>query len=130
MKRYIISTALPLFSLLLPVISASDITRSKVIIFKTSRGDVTFKHLDHVEDKGVRCIACHHKYIKAEPASCSICHPLTKAQAFEKFSNITLVDALHKRCIDCHKLTKKGGSREQPPVACNECHIQPAGTRK
>jgi hypothetical protein len=107
----------------------TEAIRPEKIVFHSSVGDVTLRHVEHTRDRGVRCIACHHRYVKAEPAACSLCHPKTQASASDKFSRITRTDALHKRCINCHSVTTSF-RRVKPPVDCSGCHIQRSGNSK
>ncbi len=101
--------------------------QAKIIIFENSQGKVTLKHMDHSEEKGVKCFACHHKYIRAKPAACSRCHPRTTVQKNEKFSDILMKDAMHKCCLDCHKMMLESPS-EKPPVKCEDCHQSESST--
>lgn len=107
--------------LTLPLLASTEPIKAKIIIFQNSRGKVTLTHSEHSELKGVKCIACHHRYIRAKPAACSRCHPRTDAQKEEKYSSIMRKDALHKCCLTCHKMTSETSS-EKPPVACGGCH--------
>lgn len=113
------------FLIFLPFSSwaSSDPIQPEIIIFENSQGKVTLKHTEHSELKGVKCIACHHRYIRAKPAGCLKCHPRTALQKNEKFSKVLMKDALHKCCLDCHKMTSEG-SFEKPPLKCNDCHKQ------
>ncbi len=104
-----------------PPQASSEPIQAKIIIFQNSQGIVTLKHLEHSEIKGVKCIACHHRYIRAKPAACSRCHPRNAEQRNEKSSEVLRKDALHKSCIDCHKMTSETSS-ETPPIKCEGCH--------
>jgi len=91
-------------------------------IFGTlTKGVVTFSHTKHNVDYEIKCDSCHH--IKKNKENiwqkgdkvqrCVECHKSPKENQDEMLS---LYNAMHKGCRDCHRTYKKG------PVKCDECH--------
>ncbi len=77
---------------------------------------VTFPHQKHSKDLSIKCVECHHTYKEGEAAQkCSSCH---KAEAEGK--KVSLKDAYHKTCIECHKKEKAAGKNS--PTLCKDCH--------
>lgn len=126
-KKLFISISVFLILSLSVIMLQAAKKRPEIIIFKSSRGDVVLTHVKHTEEIGVKCIACHHRYVKAEPAACSLCHPLTETSATLKFSRVIRKDAIHKRCINCHTVTTTY-RHVMPPIECDGCHIQKQDT--
>jgi hypothetical protein len=100
-----------------------DIPRLDNSVFENpQRPAVVFDHDLHNEKAGLEenCNTCHHVYEdkklvpdeSSEDNSCSECHSIKKT----KDNSISLRQAFHKRCKDCHFKLKKG------PVLCGECH--------
>lgn len=95
-----------------------------------------FSHDDHAEDYAEEdCQACHHDTsIEPEPQACSDCH---EKEGTEEM--LSLRDANHTRCADCHDDMYKEGIKgcvnchtremvkdETPdPQACSSCHTVP-----
>ena len=79
-----------------------------------------FGHDFHDLDCKIECEECHHVYengvlVKdkcSDNKRCIECHPL---KANDKYK-ISLLQAFHSQCEDCHKKEKKG------PLMCGECH--------
>lgn len=94
-----------------------------------------FSHADHEEDyTGGYCQSCHHdESIEAVPQSCSNCH------IDGSNSVLSLRDANHQRCADCHDDAYSEGlegcsychvrdenqAEEIDKMACSSCHINP-----
>ena len=69
---------------------------------------VEFDHKAHTA-RAADCKACHHK---GDNKKCFECHKLEASDT----SKVTLKNASHKTCKDCHKKEKKG------PTSCKGCH--------
>ena len=74
------------------------------------KGPVPFDHKQHVA-ASKDCKSCHHADSPGQEQKCFSCH---KEKTVEK--TLSLKDAYHKKCIDCHKTQGKG------PTKCNDCH--------
>ena len=72
-------------------------------------------------DHKLACTECHHIYKDGKNVfkdgdkvqKCAECHTSPKKNDGKMLS---LYNAFHKNCRDCHKEAKKG------PQKCNECH--------
>lgn len=75
-------------------------------------------HDRHAEEFGLDCESCHHadKDIEPEPMNCNNCHAEDTA--------VTLKDAVHAKCADCHQEWFDEGLK-----SCNKCHDE-LDTRK
>ena len=74
-------------------------------------------HDKHSEEYGLDCQSCHHgEDIEAEPMNCNNCH-------FDG-AEISLKDAVHTKCADCHQDWFDEGLK-----SCNKCHDE-LDTRK
>lgn len=88
------------------------------------RPGAVFSHDDHTQTTEISddCAICHHVYANktlvpdesSEDNACSDCHSLQP----DRKNSISLVNAFHKRCKECHYDLGKG------PVLCGECHIK------
>ncbi len=93
-----------------------------VMEFKSPLGTVTFQHKVHIEQHKIACVKCHHTFKAGEPViACSNCH--TKVASGKQLS---LKDAVHKTCGDCHKVMIAEGKKPPTPTKCMECHKKPA----
>ena len=77
-----------------------------------TKGPVAYNHKAHAE-KVKDCKTCHHKDAAGKEQVCSKCHG---AKADGK--KVSLKDAFHMQCKDCHKKEGKG------PMKCDECHAK------
>jgi len=88
------------------------------------RPGAIFSHDDHTQKTQILddCAICHHVYANkklvpdqsSEDNACSDCHCLQPSPE----NGISLVNAFHKRCRQCHFVSGKG------PVLCGQCHIK------
>ncbi len=86
------------------------------------RPGAVFSHDEHNEAAGLEedCSVCHHvvedvhavEGESSEDSACIDCHDL---QATED-NAVSLMNAYHRRCRDCHFDAGKG------PVMCGQCH--------
>ncbi len=74
------------------------------------KGPVPFDHKAHVS-RVKNCKECHHMDAAGKEQRCSKCHT---AKTEDK--KLSLKDAFHKNCKDCHVKGNKG------PAKCGECH--------
>ena len=87
-----------------------DKQQSEGKVYKSQVGAVKMSHKIH-EEKGLKCIDCHHKNIKGKNANpdrekiCAKCHYGENGY-----------ETLHGLCVDCHIKRKAG------PQKCKECH--------
>ncbi len=71
------------------------------------------KHTAAVPD----CKTCHHTWKgEGNPEKCSKCHGAKKDG-----KKLSIKNALHKSCKDCHKNLKKAG-KKTGPTSCKACH--------
>jgi hypothetical protein len=86
-----------------------------------TKAPVTFAHTKHNVEYKVACDKCHHVFKDKKQEwkegdrvqKCAECHKSPKENDGEMLS---LYNAYHKNCRDCHKDMKKG------PTKCDECH--------
>lgn len=113
--------------------------------FPSSIGEVVFKHKEHVQDRGIKCVDCHHQinakkltiphpdYFKSSSLNCDICH-----NPSEKLKQSTYVCSechrtnpadiadetlsakvvIHKKCWQCHQVT----TGKDASKSCGSCH--------
>jgi len=72
------------------------------------------------------CTTCHHQDLEKDaPRKCSECHKEEAAGKAPKFE-----DALHTRCIGCHKSVNEKCTTVEPKfkvaTECEQCHKAPA----
>ena len=86
----------------------------KIVIqeIQKTKAAVAFDHKAHGE-KVKECKACHHQDKAGKEQKCSTaeCHG-DKTEG----KKVSLKEAFHTQCKDCHKKEKKG------PVKCDGCH--------
>jgi cytochrome c553 len=82
------------------------------VVFKAAKakGPVAFDHKEH-GTKVKECAACHHADKAGAEQKCSKCHG-DKTDG----KKLSLKEAFHAQCKDCHKKDKKG------PEKCDGCH--------
>ncbi len=84
----------------------------KVVIkeIQKMKGPVPFDHKAHT---GIakNCKECHHADAAGKEQMCAKCHT-AKAEG----KKVSLKDAFHNQCKDCHVKGKKG------PTKCDGCH--------
>jgi hypothetical protein len=82
------------------------------VVFKAekAKGPVTYDHKAHGA-KVKECTACHHADKAGAEQKCSKCHG-DKTDG----KKLSLKEAFHAQCKDCHKKEKKG------PEKCDGCH--------
>lgn len=108
-----------------PAFSQGEKERLDPSAFKMpQRPGAIFSHDDHTQEVQIsdNCAICHHVYENkklvpdesSEDNACSDCHSLQPSSE----NGISLVNAFHKRCRQCHFASKKG------PVLCGQCHIK------
>ena len=103
-------------------------------------GPVKFTHLKHVQDYGAVCGDCHHDS-DAEPINsydpdatyaCGECHdeeglvrgPIAESAASDSDLITHRPNALHIKCIGCHKWYNDLNRVVQVPEACIACHAR------
>lgn len=86
----------------------------KIIIKEISKmkGPVAFDHKAHV-GLTKSCTECHHADAPGKEQKCSACH-VDRADG----KKLSLKDAFHKQCRDCHTKAAKG------PTKCDGCHAK------
>ncbi len=103
--------------------AGEDIERMNTSAFENPRRPgAVFSHDDHNEAAGLEdnCAVCHHVYENgklvedesSEDSPCSDCHAVNPGPD----NKMSLVNAYHQRCRDCHVETGKG------PLLCGQCH--------
>ncbi len=93
-----------------------------VMEFKSTLGTVTFQHKVHIEQYKIACVKCHHTFKAGEPViACSSCH--TKVASGKQLS---LKDAVHKTCGDCHQAIIAQGKTPPARTKCMDCHKKAA----
>ncbi|CAO0822733.1 Cytochrome c3 family protein [Desulfarculales bacterium] len=86
---------------------------------------VRLTHTKHGTEHKVACDKCHH--VKANKKTniwkegdkvekCAECHTSADKKPAAEGVPLSLYNALHKQCRECHKDQKKG------PTKCDECH--------
>ncbi len=91
------------------------------VFTKHKKSAVVFPHKKHSVDYKIACTECHHNYKDGKQvwkegdkvAKCGTCHKSPKKNDGKMLS---LYNAFHKNCRDCHKKAKKG------PTKCAQCH--------
>ena len=97
---------------------------------------VEFKHKMHAQDLKISCGDCHHdnenKPLDLKPGDavqrCVECHTKLKKDKKNKKDIMVLENAMHVKCITCHKeANKKAGDpkgiKGPAPASCGKCHI-------
>ena len=111
MKRIAFCTALvAALVFCLGVAVAAPVDKMLINEIQKVKGPVAFDHKAHT---GIAkdCKACHHADAAGKEQKCSKCHG-AKTEA----KKLSLKEAFHKQCKDCHMKEKKG------PAKCDECH--------
>ena len=93
-----------------PVFAATPPDKIMIGEIQKMKGPVPFDHKQHVAI-AKDCKSCHHSDQPGQEQKCFACH---KDKADGK--KLSLKDAFHKQCMDCHKKEGKG------PIKCNDCH--------
>ncbi|OHD64589.1 MAG: hypothetical protein A2176_08875 [Spirochaetes bacterium RBG_13_51_14] len=74
-------------------------------VYKSQVGAVRMSHKAH-EDKGVKCVECHHKENNPDrEKKCAKCHYGENGY-----------ETMHGLCVNCHIKRREG------PQKCKECH--------
>ncbi|MCG3136543.1 MAG: hypothetical protein HJJLKODD_00377 [Phycisphaerae bacterium] len=76
---------------------------------RNTETSVIFRHHEHVQRFGLKCVECHHE------SSCACCH----SQDQEVIQSVS-PDIHHKACIGCHKEDMSIAAREAG--RCESCH--------
>ena len=97
---------------------------------------VQFPHKKHVSDLKLSCGACHHdkdnKPLDLKPGDdvqrCVECHTMIKKDKENRKNIMVLENAMHGKCVACHKETNKKAGDEKglkgpAPATCGKCHI-------
>jgi hypothetical protein len=113
MKKISVFTALVaalIFGLGVAVAAPPD----KMVIKEISKmkGPVAFDHKAHT-GLAKSCQECHHADAAGKEQKCSKCH-VDKTDG----KKLSLKDAFHKQCKDCHTKSAKG------PTKCDGCHAK------
>lgn len=99
-----------------------DVLELKDSVFKKhTKTPVSFTHKKHSVDLKIKCTECHHvikdgKNVWKEGDKVAMCASCHKSPLKNEGKTLSLKNAFHKNCKDCHKKMKKG------PTKCNECH--------
>jgi len=114
-----------------------DITIQSKIWPKKKKADVALSHKKHAEEYKIPCLDCHHVYKDGknvwqqgqEVQKCEACHTCVKQgkalkEASPEEKKLSLLNAFHDNCKNCHKDTNKGKSKEEQtaPTKCTQCH--------
>ena len=113
--------------------------------FPSSVGEVIFKHKEHVQDRAIKCVECHHQisakqlktphpnYFKSSAINCGNCHgesEKTRQKAYtcsecHRTTPVNIADetlsakvVVHKQCWTCHQV----GAGKDASKGCEECH--------
>jgi hypothetical protein len=103
-------------------------------------GSVKFTHSKHVKDYGAVCGDCHHDS-DAEPIeshdpeatyACGECHeeeglirgPISENEVSDGDRLAHRANALHLKCIGCHKLYNELNNVIRVPESCVTCHAR------
>ncbi|KIX15171.1 cytochrome C [Dethiosulfatarculus sandiegensis] len=109
--------------------SASCFAQDAVMILNTQelgphqRPAVHFSHEKHAES--LECVRCHHDYDEfmnntgGEGNRCADCHEKEPGD-----NPLSLIDAFHTQCMECHLEIDQRGLAENIPLACGECHLR------
>lgn len=86
-------------------------------------GKQDWGHDVHAEEFELDCTSCHHKdtSIEETPSNCADCHEegqVPSKAAFEEGVAPSLADAVHSKCITCHK-----DWFDQKARGCVKCHF-------
>ncbi|MCP4600478.1 MAG: cytochrome c3 family protein [Proteobacteria bacterium] len=83
-------------------------------------------HFRHVQATKEKCEKCHHvynkkqkklEYVKGQEDACRDCHGEK-----DDGKNLSLKNASHTSCIDCHLDLETKKEKKRGPVLCNGCH--------
>ncbi|MGZ8209791.1 MAG: cytochrome c3 family protein [Burkholderiales bacterium] len=112
------------------------------ITFRSSVGEVIFKHEMHLKDRSINCVECHHQinakklntphpeYLKSSTVNCQVCHKESEKTVYScsqchdaKPRNIadetlSAKVVIHQQCRKCHDV----GSGVQASKTCQVCH--------
>ena len=92
-----------------------------VIVLKSRQGNVTLSHKKHTAEYEIKCTDCHHETKKGEtPRACRSCHDPKK----RKGEVVTLKEAFHRQCKDCHMKVSKEQGKKAPHKKCLDCHVK------
>ncbi len=140
MKRLLICASVMCVGLLVAVGVRAAATAPPAVIIMNNPGFkkhtkplVVFDHKKHYDQYKIACGECHHdahgkplmNLKPGEPVkTCGQCHsdfsifvsPADRSLPREKKIEKYYREALHAKCIGCHRKLKKG------PTRCNECH--------
>lgn len=113
--------------------------------FPSSVGEVIFKHKAHVQDRGIKCVDCHHQinarpltiphpaYFKSSSINCEICHKPSErlkqntyvCSECHRTNPINIADetlsakvVIHKQCWTCHQVS----TGKEASKSCESCH--------
>lgn len=90
-----------------------------------TKAPVKLSHTKHNAEYKIACDKCHH--VKKDKKTntwkegdkvqkCAECHTSADKKPPVEGESLSLYNAFHKQCRDCHKDQKKG------PTKCDECH--------
>jgi hypothetical protein len=103
------------------------IIKNPEVFKKLTKPGVFFTHKQHAGELKVACADCHHVYEGGKNVwkegdkvqKCAECHLTPKKN---KGKTLSLYNAFHKNCRDCHKAEKKKTKSKTIPTKCNQCH--------
>jgi hypothetical protein len=91
--------------------------------------DTKLSHKKHAAEFQIACTECHHVYKDGNNVwkegnaaqKCEVCHTFIKTgkalkDATPEEQKLSLYNAFHSNCVNCHKEKAKG------PAKCLECH--------
>ena len=93
---------------------------------KRTKPPVELTHLKHEKDHKIACTECHHVYKDGKNTwkqgvtkvqKCNECH-----KAADQGKTLSLQNAYHKNCRDCHTKLKTAGKKTGPTL-CAQCHV-------
>ncbi len=93
---------------------------------KRTKPPVEYTHLKHEKEHKVACTECHHLYKDGKNTwkqgvtkvqKCNECH-----KAADQGKILSLQNAYHKNCRDCHNKLKTEGKKSGPTL-CAQCHV-------
>ena len=115
------------FSMVGAADAPENIEMKSPVFKKHKKAIVTLSHKKHAEDYKIACADCHHHYEGDKNVwkegdkvqKCDECHVTPKKN---KGKTLSMYNAFHKNCRDCHKDEKKKNKKTKAPTKCAQCH--------